>query len=192
MDTGHPHFEIEAGVASGRASTSELKGTPPEPVRSGPLPGQREDVAGSLESEGSRTQLTRTSDDTLGDDVGDNSSTDSSPQDFPRSDNHSPSFSGNSPSSRGLSSGGPTASIGSPNSAASAQTTDAVRGTRFHPADEIGKFLLKQKPGAEMAIVPDDDWISVLRKDDSVLPSPEEFLSRILAVNDIIVDDHGE
>ncbi|KAF8804956.1 hypothetical protein BYT27DRAFT_7105750, partial [Phlegmacium glaucopus] len=50
-----------------------------------------------------------------------------------------------------------------------------------HPSDAINKMLLKLNPNARVAITSDNDWISVLRKDDFTFPSTEQLCSRIKA-----------
>lgn len=58
-----------------------------------------------------------------------------------------------------------------------------------HPANEINALLLKRKPHAKFAITEDNDWISVLKPDDTSLPDPNELFSRILAVYNICEED---
>ncbi|KIM38021.1 hypothetical protein M413DRAFT_448063 [Hebeloma cylindrosporum] len=58
-----------------------------------------------------------------------------------------------------------------------------------HPANGINAALLKLKPHARFAITQDNDWISVLKPDDTSLPTTDEFLSRILKVYLVCEED---
>ncbi|KAF8802926.1 hypothetical protein BYT27DRAFT_7341153 [Phlegmacium glaucopus] len=51
----------------------------------------------------------------------------------------------------------------------------------YHPSDAINEMLLKFNPNARVAITSDNDWISVLRKDDFAFPSIKQLYSRIMA-----------
>ncbi|KAF8804953.1 hypothetical protein BYT27DRAFT_7105774, partial [Phlegmacium glaucopus] len=51
-----------------------------------------------------------------------------------------------------------------------------------HPSDAINKMLLKLNPNARVAITSDNDWISVLRKEDFSFPSTEQLCLRIKAL----------
>ncbi|KAF9474967.1 hypothetical protein BDN70DRAFT_841612 [Pholiota conissans] len=50
---------------------------------------------------------------------------------------------------------------------------------REHPSKAINNFLLEQNPTARIAITNDDHWISLLTRDDLVVPEREELLTRL-------------
>ncbi|KAF9484216.1 hypothetical protein BDN70DRAFT_872919 [Pholiota conissans] len=52
-----------------------------------------------------------------------------------------------------------------------------------HPSSAIQNYLLQQRPNARMAITTDQDWIALIRDDDDICPSPEEFLERLKSSN---------
>ncbi|PPQ79550.1 hypothetical protein CVT25_003432 [Psilocybe cyanescens] len=59
----------------------------------------------------------------------------------------------------------------------------------IHPSEVINRFLLSEKPNAKVAITEDNDWISVLKKDDNVLPPPEILLDRIKMMYDLCEEE---
>ncbi|KDR78572.1 hypothetical protein GALMADRAFT_1256679 [Galerina marginata CBS 339.88] len=59
-----------------------------------------------------------------------------------------------------------------------------------HPSKGINEMLLKLNPTAKMAITDDNDWISVIRDDDTILPSAEALRERIMT-SQIVRDEGG-
>ncbi|KDR83120.1 hypothetical protein GALMADRAFT_152096 [Galerina marginata CBS 339.88] len=52
--------------------------------------------------------------------------------------------------------------------------------TEAHPSKGINNVLLKLNPNARIAITADEDWLSVLRVDDTVLPTTKQLYERIM------------
>ncbi|KAJ3511861.1 hypothetical protein NLJ89_g3860 [Agrocybe chaxingu] len=54
-----------------------------------------------------------------------------------------------------------------------------------HPSNILNSVLLQQRPNAKIAITEDKDWISVLRKGETALPDSQEFIRRVLEMNEV-------
>ncbi|KAJ7795634.1 hypothetical protein B0H14DRAFT_3888121 [Mycena olivaceomarginata] len=49
----------------------------------------------------------------------------------------------------------------------------------YHPASAINEYLLNSFPAVDVAVTHDDEWVSVLNKNDEALPDDFELLKRI-------------
>ncbi|KAJ6483124.1 hypothetical protein C8R45DRAFT_1215058 [Mycena sanguinolenta] len=49
----------------------------------------------------------------------------------------------------------------------------------YHPSSAINQFLMDSTPGAKVAIVHDDQWLSVLDENDQTFPDDSELIRRI-------------
>ncbi|CAA7268306.1 unnamed protein product [Cyclocybe aegerita] len=54
-----------------------------------------------------------------------------------------------------------------------------------HPSSLLNSVLLQQRPNAKIAITEDKDWISILRKGETALPDSQEFIRRVLEMNEV-------
>ncbi|KDR72401.1 hypothetical protein GALMADRAFT_270796 [Galerina marginata CBS 339.88] len=60
-----------------------------------------------------------------------------------------------------------------------------------HPSIGINQMLLRFKPNARMAITEDWDWISLLKEDDTILPTTKDFNSRLIVSSTRFLEDEG-
>ncbi|KIM38089.1 hypothetical protein M413DRAFT_30491 [Hebeloma cylindrosporum] len=65
------------------------------------------------------------------------------------------------------------------------QFEEVVTSLGVHPSNVINDFLLKEKPGAKVAITEDANRMSVITRADDSLPPAEELFSRIMKMHDI-------
>jgi hypothetical protein len=69
------------------------------------------------------------------------------------------------------------------------QFEEVLTSLRVHPSNVINDLLLKEKPGATIAITEDANWISVITEEDHSLPPSEELYSRILKTHTVYEDN---
>ncbi|KAJ7923528.1 hypothetical protein B0H13DRAFT_2655156 [Mycena leptocephala] len=62
---------------------------------------------------------------------------------------------------------------------------------QYHPSRAIYRHLLDCAPDATVAIIHDNDWVSLINEDDDGLPTDNEFISRIADKFDIATSETG-
>ncbi|KAF9543338.1 hypothetical protein CPC08DRAFT_716753 [Agrocybe pediades] len=69
--------------------------------------------------------------------------------------------------------------------------TSEIKEWRFHPSIGLNRYLSEMYPEARMIITEDRDWYSVIREEETELPSDHDLYCRTLEVSDIEYNDGG-